>query len=117
MKFFQWVAGRQNSGYETMKLAESKLIGFDLWLLRYKPGAYIKSHVDRVIGKRHYRLNIFLKQAKSGGNFRHGEVIFKNKFMVFFRPDISYHSVMEVEEGTRYVLSLGFVLKEKQCKN
>lgn len=114
---FDWVHGRQHTGYQKMKLIESKLLKFDLWLLRYRRGAYIKSHIDPVPGGRHYRLNIFLKQALVGGEFRHGDVIFKNKFMVFFRPDISYHSVMEVKEGTRYVLSLGFVLKEKKCKN
>ena len=102
---FQWVDGRRKSGYQKMKIFWSERFRFDLYLLRFNPGSYISSHVDPVVDGRHYRLNIYLKKAKIGGEFRHGQVIFKNRFMTFFRPDVSFHSVTEVVEGTRYVLS------------
>lgn len=96
-----------------MQLVSGKWIPFDLWLLRFKVGAYIPPHTDKVTDRRHYRLNIFIKPAKVGGEFRVGSAIYQNRFMAFFRPDISIHSVSKVEVGTRYVLSIGFTLKGK----
>lgn len=110
---FKWQNGRQKSGYDKLPIISASWLNFDLWLLRFKPGAYIAPHVDTVTDRRHYRLNIFIKPAKVGGVFRAGTVIYQNKFLAFFRPDISTHSVSKVESGTRYVLSLGFTLKGK----
>ncbi|MNC17067.1 hypothetical protein D3C76_429790 [compost metagenome] len=110
---FKWEIGRQQSGYDKMPIISSNRINFDLWLLRFKPGSYIAPHVDTVPNRRHYRLNIFIKPAKAGGEFRAGNVIYQNRFLAYFRPDISTHSVSKVESGTRYVLSFGFTLKGK----
>lgn len=109
----KWQLGRQMSGYDKMSIISSNRFKFDIWLLRFRAGAYIAPHVDTVTDRRHYRLNIFIKPAKVGGEFRVGSAIYQNRFMAFFRPDISIHSVSKVEVGTRYVLSIGFTLKGK----
>lgn len=109
----KWKLGRQMSGYDKLSLISSNRLKFDLWLLRFREGAFIDPHVDTVTNHRHYRLNIYIKSAKVGGVFEADNVIFKNRFMSFFRPDITKHSVTKIERGVRYVLSFGFALKGK----
>ncbi|MFC6977979.1 hypothetical protein [Microbulbifer taiwanensis] len=58
---------------------------------------------------RHYRLNIVIKRAKSGGEFLCDSPIYESARIKLFRPDIAEHAVSEVQSGTRYVLSLGWV--------
>lgn len=116
-RWLRWFPGRQHTGYDTMLLMESQWLKFDLWILRFKQGDYINRHVDETTGGRHYRLNIYLKNADVGGEFECVHPIIRNRFMTLFRPDITPHSVTKVEKGTRYVLSFGFVLKDKKCKN
>lgn len=113
-RWLRWFPGRQHTGYDTMLLIESQRLKLDLWILRFKPGAYIKRHVDDIAKGRHFRLNIYLRNAKVGGKFECDYPIISNRFLTFFRPDITQHSVSEVKEGTRYVLSFGFVLKDKK---
>jgi hypothetical protein len=119
----RWRSGRQSSGYEKMLLATAPWpVAFDLYLLRFKKGAQIPFHRDpapkdkRGRTMRHYRLNIFLRNADKGGVFQTRTDCADDKHRLFsasrvelFRPDLLEHSVTEVEDGTRYVLSLGWL--------
>lgn len=107
----KWTPGRQGTGYEKLLILQCKFpIPFDLYLLRYRPGSFIDWHTDYVKGKRHFRLNIFLKKSKSGGVFETKyPVCFGNRYFQVFRPDINLHRVTEVQGSTRYVLSLGWL--------
>jgi hypothetical protein len=112
---FTWKQGRQSSGYSKISLLESMWpIPFDLYLLKFPEGSQIPEHVDTVEeGFRHYRLNIILKKSLSGGEFMAEKSIVNWSRVKFFRPDISKHSVTKVVGGSRYVLSFGFLLKNK----
>lgn len=110
--FLKWLPGRQATGYEKLLLMVNPfLVPFDCYLLRYKPGSEIREHVDPVSEKKHYRFNVVLKHAKSGGEFRCSKPIYETNRIKLFRPDIASHSVSKVENGTRYVLSIGWVKK------
>ena len=115
MSWLKWTKGRQNGGYEKMLLYQFKLFskGFDCYLLRYKVGDEIPAHTDPVEGKKHYRLNIELKQALVGGDLffykkRHWE--HQYKLWVFFRSDLQPHKVTRVIVGERIVLTFGAAL-------
>lgn len=112
---FSWQLGRQSSGYSKMSLLQSIWpVPFDLYLLKFPEGSQILEHVDKVDeGFRHYRLNIILKKSLSGGDFIFEQSIINWSRIKFFRPDISKHSVTKVVGGSRYVLSFGFLLKDK----
>lgn len=103
----RWVEGRQGTGYQKLPLLR---LGFaDAYLLRFPEGSHVPEHTDVVPGSRHWRLNVVLRRAGSGGEFvcarawRLGRV-------ALFRPDSEPHSVTRIEEGTRYVFSLGWAL-------
>ena len=109
--WFRWRSGRQESGYEKMLLLVNPfLVPFDVYLLRFRQGAAVPPHTDPVSEKKHYRLNLILKRARRGGRFRCAKPIYESRRIKLFRPDIHEHSVSEIEEGTRYVLSIGWVL-------
>ncbi len=109
---FRWREGRQETGYLKMLLLWSKFpVPFDMYLLKYPEGSVIPLHIDKVKTGKHYRLNIILKNAKSGGIFIVKNCIFETKRIKFFRPDVSQHSVTKIEKGQRIVFSLGFILK------
>ncbi|CAG9295351.1 hypothetical protein EV690_3234 [Celerinatantimonas diazotrophica] len=109
-KLFIWQKGRQKSGYEKMLLARALWpIKFDLYLLKFPEGGEVPTHTDDVQSGRHYRLNIVLKHAKSGGQFICETPIYCTNRIKFFRPDISEHSVTPVTSGNRYLLSIGWV--------
>lgn len=111
--WLRWVPGRQGTGYAKMLLATSSWpIGFDLYLLRYEKGQGITRHTDPVPGKRHYRINVELIRGK-GGQFHCEGQYRKWGPMIFFRSDINPHWVDPVEEGRRIVVSLGWVLRNK----
>ena len=113
---FRWVAGRQGSGYFKMKLFESWLLKCDCYLLKYPKGSFINWHQDPTpVQYEHHRLNITLKKAYGGlfkvdgehrGSLKYGRI-------VHFRPDITPHRVTEVLEGTRYVLSIGWLRRKR----
>jgi hypothetical protein len=105
-----WESGRQRSGYQKLKLWS---FGFsDCYLLKYPQGSKIPPHVDAVDGRKHYRLNIVLKRARKGGRFICSRLLFKLGGRVYlFRPDVEKHSITEILEGSRYVLSFGVALK------
>ena len=85
-------------------------VPFDSYLIRYPDGSAIPPHTDPVQDGRHYRLNIILKSPRSGGEFTCANPLFATKRIKFFRPDVSEHSVTQVNGGSRYVLSIGWVL-------
>lgn len=107
----KWQPGRQDTGYEKIVLFWSKRLSCDIHLIRYRAGAYVDWHKDPApIGWRHYRLNVFLKQARDGGRFVcQGEPILDWPRLQLFRPDIQAHKVTRVHRGTRYVLSVGWL--------
>lgn len=112
----KWEEGRQGSGYFKKKLLESKFFKFDCYILKYPTGSYIKPHNDRINGYEHHRINIVLNSGFLGGDFvkwnNEGHTIPRKRF-IKFRPDIENHSLTEVRSGVRYVLSIGWLRKEK----
>lgn len=112
-----WKKGRQNTGYETFTLIKQgfnlgKLTGFDLHIIKYNDGNYIPPHTDPVDENNHYRFNFIIKKPKSGGVFE-CEKYFKFGRLIIFRPDQYIHSVSRCV-GSRYVLSFGLAIKNKQ---
>lgn len=108
---FRWQSGRQSSGYDKMLLLTALWpVPFDSYLIRYPEGSSIPPHTDPVQAGRHYRLNIVLKSPKSGGEFICSDPIYASSHIKFFRPDACEHSVTLVQGGSRYVLSIGWVL-------
>lgn len=85
-------------------------IAFDSYLLRFPEGSEIPPHTDPVQAGKHYRLNLTLKSPRAGGEFQCAKPIFATKRVKFFRPDQCEHSVTRVVGGSRYVLSLGWVV-------
>ena len=109
----KWTEGRQGSGYFKRLLGCGQFLSipWDLYLIKFPEGSFINTHTDPVQpGDEHYRLNIVVKGAE-GGKF-HGRTLYETKRVKLFRPDIEPHWVSEVEKGTRYVLSFGFLLKK-----
>lgn len=111
-----WEDGRQGTGYEKLKLFNRwkffSRFKWDLYILRYRVGAGVPQHLDPVPDHKHYRLNIYLWNAKAGGVPEHYDTICSNRFFTFFRPDLSLHRVTPVERGVRYVLSFGFLRRD-----
>jgi hypothetical protein len=107
---FRWQVGRQRSGYDKMLLLRSMWpLPFDAYILRFPQGSQIAPHTDPVSLGRHYRLNIVLKHAKSGGEFVCATPIYESSRIKLFRPDACEHSVTRVSNGSRYLLSIGWV--------
>lgn len=112
---FNWIKGRQNTGYEKLKLFQ--FLVFDCYILRYKVGDFIPLHNDPVPGYRHFRLNIILKRAKRGGHayFSHTDNLAtfiqnEEQNITLFRSDAITHSVTRIIEGERIVLTFGICL-------
>jgi len=106
---WKWKMGRQNPYYNKMLLFRIPKF-MDCWIIKYTKGVGIGWHTDKVEGKRHYRLNIVLR---NGGEFwiNHRPI---NKRIIFFRPDLEMHSVKVIGENEkRLVLSIGLVLNDK----
>ena len=122
---FKWKEGRQGTGYYKMKLFESKLLKFDVYILKMEenanifPPPHIPDHYDKVEGYKHHRLNVILKRPIHGGRFRiqkkglywYEFVEGHKKRMHYFRPDLEKHGVTFLLEGTRYVISIGWLTK------
>ncbi|MFZ6844949.1 2OG-Fe(II) oxygenase [Undibacterium sp. RuTC16W] len=110
-KAFRWQRGRQGTGYDKMLLLTAPWpLPFDSYIIRYPEGAEIPPHTDPVQNGRHYRLNLILKSPRSGGDFICATPIYSSKKIKLFRPDACEHSVTRVVGGSRYVLSVGWVL-------
>jgi hypothetical protein len=65
--------------------------------------------VDRVTHGRHYRLNLILRAARRSGEFVCARTIHASPRIKLFRPDLETHSVTRIEQGCRWVLSIGWV--------
>ncbi|BAW19100.1 hypothetical protein [Ralstonia phage RP31] len=114
-KLWHWQDGRQGTGYRIFTMLNSQLLNMDCHLIRYGVGSSIPPHVDPVIeGYGHFRLNIELKAPKKGGELVCEKSLFRWRGINYFRPDLVTHSVTKVEEGVRYVLSIGWKRKLKQ---
>ncbi|HET6804719.1 MAG TPA: 2OG-Fe(II) oxygenase [Frateuria sp.] len=110
---FRWQKGRQGTGYDKMLLLAGLWpLSFDSYLIRYPEGSEVPPHTDPVQQGRHYRLNLVLKSPRSGGEFVCSSPIFATRRIKLFRPDACEHSVTRVVGGSRYVLSLGWVLRQ-----
>jgi hypothetical protein len=110
--FFKWELGRKNTQYSRMTLiCNPFLIPWHVLILKFPEGSHIPSHKDPMKGRRHWRLNIIVKSAKEGGEFVCENSIIQSRFLNFFRSDLYEHSVNKVNQGTRYVLSIGWMLK------
>ena len=108
---FRWQRGRQGTGYGKMLLLTASWpLPFDIYLIRYPEGSEIPPHTDPVQKGRHYRFNFVLKSSRSGGEFICATPLFATKRIKLFRPDVCEHSVTRVVGGSRYVLSIGWVL-------
>jgi hypothetical protein len=107
----RWQRGRQGTGYDKMLLLTAPWpVPFDSYLIRYPDGSEIPPHTDPVSSGRHYRLNIILKSPRAGGEFICERPLFATRRIKLFRPDACPHSVTRVVGGSRYVLSIGWVL-------
>lgn len=114
---FRWQSGRQGTGYDKMLLATARWpLPLDCYLIRYPEGSEIPPHTDPVKLGRHFRLNVILKSPTSGGEFACAKPIFATTRIKLFRPDQCEHSVTRVVGGSRYVFSVGWVLKDDGVK-
>lgn len=107
MTWLRWVSGRQNPYYD--KLLLFKIPHFmDCWLIRYAKAVGIGWHTDKVEGKKHYRLNIVLRNKNASFWINHTPC---DKRVLFFRPDKDTHSVKVIgSDAYRLVLSIGWVI-------
>lgn len=104
-----WVEGRQKTGYFIHTFFSSWKFKCDMHIIKYPKGSHIPAHTDPCDDKyNHYRLNIILKRARGGGRLILDKFYIRSRF-VFFRPDVTEHEVTEVRNGTRYVLSIGWL--------
>lgn len=100
-----------------------KLPFCDCYILRYPEGSCIPLHRDPLPWDWYFnmhlpswyrpvvlRLNIVLRQALEGGEFRCEKTILQGKRFAFFRPDKYLHEVTKILRGTRYVLTFGVAL-------
>jgi len=109
LKKLPWQQGRQGTGYNKICLAQSRRFKFDCYLLYYPMGSRVGAHTDEVESGRHYRLNVMLKKAKRGGEFKCPDASFRWWRIALFRPDIQEHFVTTIQEGYRVMLSIGWV--------
>ena len=116
-QMFRWQRGRQGTGYDKMLLLTAPWpLPFDCYLIRYPDGSEIPPHTDPVAAGRHYRLNVILKAPRSGGEFVCAKPLFATTRIKLFRPDACEHSVTRVVGGSRYVLSVGWVLGKNRAR-
>lgn len=83
----------------------------DLVLRKFPEGSNIPPHYHKLPGKAHYRIIIHWR-PKLGGYFKVGSPIFRFGPIIFFRPDLTIHSVTKVLQGTGYMLSFGWYTDE-----
>lgn len=107
MEWMHWRQGRQGTGY--WKLLIFRLFRIDCYLLQYPTDTEIPEHRDPVEKGRHFRLNIALKQPRKGGIFWCEKCIFHSSRVNLFRSDLYIHKVSRIEEGERWVLSIGLL--------
>lgn len=113
-----WQPGRQGGTYSKLTLfAGRPWLRCDLYLIRYRVGDFVTTHTDPVESGRHWRMNVELRRAKSGGSFdaMHPKAVSVRWWrLVVFRPDVVPHCVTPVLEGERLVLSFGWAMGRKK---
>lgn len=122
----KWQMGRQGTGYYKFMLVPkriSALLKFDMLLMKMGKGAYVPPHIDPIhkdlcdLGyKSHHRLNIILSKPKKGGIFYtvdHGirKLIYNR--INYFNPCHAEHGVTPIEEGSRFVFSIGWISRKE----
>lgn len=113
LRLWSWGEDTYHTGYRIFTLFFSKQ--FDCYLFHYKEGSYIPKHKDPRGGRKIYRFNLELIKAKKGGKFVCNNMLFSlGRRLFLFRADTSYHYVTPIEEGSRWVLSVGFKPKKKE---
>jgi hypothetical protein len=123
MKWLRWDTGRQLSGYSKMLLAASKLLKFDVYLIKIPVGCGIPEHTDPAApGYEHHRLNIALKSPCIGTGKMHVKgpaKIFLGGRGILFRPDLYKHRMDPVDfifsNESMYLLSIGWLRREKSA--
>ncbi|GAB4186962.1 MAG: hypothetical protein Tsb002_11880 [Wenzhouxiangellaceae bacterium] len=109
-RWWRWQRGRQQSGYDKFCLLQLRWpLPCDAYLLRFPVGSSVPPHRDAVSAGRHYRVNLILRHARSGGEFHCDDMLWSSRRIKWFRPDQALHSVSAVTAGTRYVLSVGWI--------
>lgn len=123
-----WQPGR-TSPQSYFKLLLGRLWFADLYILKFPPGSSIDWHTDPVNpGLQHHRLNVFLRRPRVGCQIMtkflalDGEKRGAQKLTMrhkprwhYMRPDVTEHAVNpNLDTKTGYILSLGWVTKEKQ---
>lgn len=106
---FEWRRGRQEGGYDKLKLFSSSFFGCDGYVLRLPVGCYVAKHCDPVeSGYRHHRLNITIKKSSYATDrmYTLGKVHRWWRFE-FFRPDLYPHGLEPIKDSI-YMLSFGF---------
>lgn len=111
LKKLPWTPGRIGTGYNKLCLLQSRLFKCDAYLLYFPTGSEITPHTDEVEEGRHFRLNIMLRKAEQGGEFKCDCPTYVGYRLFYFRPDLFEHSVTKIEEGYRLMLSVGWVRK------
>ena len=115
MRLWRWGNDFYDTGYRIFTLVFSKRLGIDLYLFHYKQNSYIPKHKDPGHSGAMYRLNIELVKAKRGGQFHCKKLLWTwHDRIYFFRADNSYHYVTRIEEGSRWVLSFGKVIRNNE---
>lgn len=114
-QFFKWQEGQQGTGYYVMTLVRTRRpFPFDCYIIKYPVGSHIPPHKDVLARSDHYRVNVILTHPK-GGEFQcEPPAMYSSKWLNYFRPDLSTHSVTKVEGGTRYVFSIGWARKRNK---
>ncbi|SFR43985.1 hypothetical protein SAMN04488073_1264 [Marinobacter gudaonensis] len=92
------------SQVKTRVLLQSKRLS--IYLVHYPEGHRVVPHIDMVAHGRLYKLNLVLKQPRSGGQFICERNIFNLIGRAYlFRPDLYQHQVSRIEKGNRWLLS------------
>lgn len=108
----KWKKGRQIGGYQVLTIFSKRfnflIKGMDCHILKYSKGSYIPLHKDKNEHGKHRRINIVLKSCQ-GGEFVCEKAVRIFNRIFYFKPDEMEHSVTECF-GTRYVLSIGWII-------
>ena len=115
MRLWSWNKGRLGSGYRKFILAYSEFFKFDAYLLVIPTGVAVPKHLDPAPeGYQHFRFNLTLRRARSGGEtlIRLGgswRILAARSYK--FRPYVHEHLVSRVQDGSLWLLSIGWLKK------
>lgn len=110
----KWKAGRQGSGYFKLTLFSSQWLKCDCHVIRLPKGARVPPHRDPCPdGWEHHRINLTLRAARQGGITFCERPPHPRTRIYRFRPDLVYHWVTAVREGSLWLLSVGWLTRIK----